>query len=254
MNLCENVKVDVIAITEDKITVNIKERDENVWYLDNGASNHMTGRHEKFEKLDRTVKGEVKFGDGSVVQIQGRGSIKFLCKNGETRILSEVYYIPTLRSNIISLGQLSEEGNRVVMNGEKLWVYDSCGRMLMQVQRSANRLYKIHIQEAEHYCLLTKGNEEAWLWHKRLGHVNFKAMQLLSKNHMAHGVPNIVHPKEICESCLMTKQTRRPFPNKSNFVAKSALELIHLDLCGPISPSTPGGTIILCFLLMTTAV
>lgn len=79
------------------------------------------------------------------------------------------------------------------------------------------------------------------MWHKRLGHVNFKEMQLLSKNHMAHGVPNIVHPKEICESCLMTKQTRKPFPNKSNFIAKSALELIHLDLCGPISPSTPGG-------------
>ncbi|XP_074363328.1 uncharacterized protein LOC141704647 [Apium graveolens] len=96
MNLCENIKPDVIGITEDKIIVNIKERDENVWYLDNGASNHMTGRREKFEKLDRTVKGEVKFGDGSVVQIQGRGSIKFLCKNGETRILSEVCYIPTL--------------------------------------------------------------------------------------------------------------------------------------------------------------
>ncbi|XP_074363070.1 uncharacterized protein LOC141703437 [Apium graveolens] len=50
MNLCENIKPDVIGITEDKIIVNIKERDENVWYLDNGASNHMTGRREKFEK------------------------------------------------------------------------------------------------------------------------------------------------------------------------------------------------------------
>lgn len=195
----------------------------------------------KFEKLDRSASGEVRFGDGSLVQIQGKGSIKIVCKNGETRILHNVYYIPTLRSNIISLGQLSEEGNRVVMNGEKLWVYESCGRMLMQVQRSANRLYKIHIQEAEHCCLLTKSEEEAWLWHKRLGHVNFRAMQLLSKNHMAYGVPSIVHPKDVCDGCLMSKQTRKSFPHQSNFTAKSVLELVHLDLCGPISPSTPGG-------------
>lgn len=47
----------------------------------------MTGRREKFEKLDRTVKGEVKFGNGSLVKIEGKGSIKIVCKNGEARVL-----------------------------------------------------------------------------------------------------------------------------------------------------------------------
>ncbi|KAL8156228.1 hypothetical protein AgCh_001356 [Apium graveolens] len=156
MAMCDNGKKDVTVVTEGKTTNTIKERDDNILYLDNGASNHMTGCREKFEKLDKTVKGEVKFSDGSLVKIEGKGSIRIMCKNGEIRVLHGVYYIPTLRSNIISPGQLSEEGNRVVMNGENLWVYDSCGRMLIQVQRSVNRLYKIHIQEAEHYCLLTK--------------------------------------------------------------------------------------------------
>ncbi|XP_074364512.1 uncharacterized protein LOC141705482 [Apium graveolens] len=165
MAMCDNVKQDVTVVIEVKTTNTFKERDDNIWYLDNGASNHMTGRREKFEKLDKIVKGEVKFGDDSLVRIEGKGSIRIMCKNGETRVLHGVY-IPTLRSNIISLGQLSEEGNRVVMNGENLWVYDSCGRLLIQVQRSVNRLYKIHIQEAEHYCLLTKSEEEIWLWHK----------------------------------------------------------------------------------------
>ena len=187
------------------------------------------------------MKGEVKFGDGSLVKIEGKGSIRISCKNRETRVLHGVYYIPTLRSNIISLGQLSEEGNRVVMNGDNLSVYDSCGRLLIHVKRSVNRLYKIHIREAQQQCLLTKSEEEAWLWHKRLGHVNFKAMQLMSKNHMAHGMPLVNQPNEICDGCLMSKQTRKPFPTKSNFSAKTALELIHLDLCGPIFPSTPAG-------------
>ncbi|KAL8149346.1 hypothetical protein AgCh_006384 [Apium graveolens] len=117
---CENDKNDVIAFTEGNTTNDTKRRDENMWYLDNGASNHMTGRREKFEKLDKTVKGEVKFGDGSLVKIEGKGTIRIMCKNGEMRLLHRVYYIPTLRSNIISLGQISEEGNHVVMNGENL--------------------------------------------------------------------------------------------------------------------------------------
>lgn len=127
------------------------------------------------------------------------------------------------------------------MNGENLWVYDSCGRLLIQVRRSANRLYKIHIQEAQHYCLLTKGEEEAWLWHQRLGHVNFKAMQMMSKYNMAPGMPHICQPKEICSGCLLSKQTHKPFPTQANFIASTTLGLIHLDLCGPISPPTPAG-------------
>lgn len=123
--------------------------EEQTWYLDNGASNHMTGRRDKFEKLDMTARGKVKFGDGSLVEIEGKGSIRIACKTGETRVLSNVYFIPTLRSNIISLGQLSEEGNRVVIDGEHLWVYERSGRLLLRVRRSSNRLYKIQIEEAQ---------------------------------------------------------------------------------------------------------
>lgn len=49
--------------------------ESNLWYLDNGASNHMTGQFSKFNELDTKVTGEVMFGDGSLVQIKGKGSI-----------------------------------------------------------------------------------------------------------------------------------------------------------------------------------
>ncbi|WCJ34769.1 hypothetical protein M5689_016057 [Euphorbia peplus] len=108
----------------EKSTGMSKENEVNTWYLDNGASNHMTGHREKFKELDEGITGQVKFGDGSLVHIKGKGLISMVCKNGEERELKEVYYIPTLRSNIISLGQLSEEGNKVVLDGDLLWVYD----------------------------------------------------------------------------------------------------------------------------------
>ncbi|XP_074337628.1 uncharacterized protein LOC141674824 [Apium graveolens] len=83
-----------------------KKAESSLWYLDNGASNHMTGLRSKFYELDKAVTGRVKFGDGSVVHIKGKGSMAFKCKNGEKHILREVYYIPSPCSNIISLGQL----------------------------------------------------------------------------------------------------------------------------------------------------
>jgi hypothetical protein len=49
----------------------------DTWYQDNGASNHMTGDLHKFRDIDTTVSGKVRFGDGSAVEIQGKGSILF---------------------------------------------------------------------------------------------------------------------------------------------------------------------------------
>ena len=66
-------------------------------------------------------------------------------------------------------------------------------------------------------------------------------MLLMSKNRMARGMPDLTHPKSIYKGCLMSKQARRPFPSQTDFNAKERLELIHGDICGPISPATPTG-------------
>lgn len=120
-----------------------KREDSNVLYLDNGASNHMTGFRSKFKSLNEDVTGQVRFGDGSTMDIKGKGTIGFKCKNGEELVLHEVYFIPHLCNNIISLGQLSENENKVILKGMFLWVYDSQGRLVRKVKRSTNRLYKI---------------------------------------------------------------------------------------------------------------
>jgi hypothetical protein len=63
----------------------------------------MTGRREFFTELDSSVRGSVKFGDASGVEIKGAGSVVFTATSGEHRLLTGVYYIPALRNSIISL-------------------------------------------------------------------------------------------------------------------------------------------------------
>ena len=87
----------------------------------------------------------------------------------------------------------------------------------MKVRRSANRLYKIIMESSKGSCMLSKLKDPEWLWHLRLGHVNFQAIKLRSKNNMAYGIPKLLNPKEMCTGCLMSKQARGLFPSKENF-------------------------------------
>jgi len=117
----------MLAVAEEQVELHLTgggKLSGSTWYLDNGASNHMTGDRKKFLELDGGVTGRVRFGDGSGVQIEGKGSILFRCRDGSQWLLRDVYYIPKLRSNLVSLGQLTESGYMVVMDDGVLEVFD----------------------------------------------------------------------------------------------------------------------------------
>jgi len=104
---------------------------DNVWYLDNGASNHMSGNREYFMKIDEKITGKVRFGDDSRIDIKGKGSIVFISKDGKKKILADVYFIPDLKSNIISLGQATESGCDVRMRKDYHVGYVMAGEVQM---------------------------------------------------------------------------------------------------------------------------
>lgn len=217
-----------------------KEMPDDVWYFDTGASNHMIGNRAMFASLDKKVTGTVCFGDNSMVEIQGMGAVTFQCKNGEHRALTEVYYIPRLRSNIISLGQLEEGGCRGVLENGALTLFDAERQLLARVPRK-NRMYTLSLKLATPVCLLTKADDEAWRWHERFGHLNFRSLHDMSLKHMVEGMPLVNHVEQFCQGCSLGKHHRAPFPRASAFRAERGFELVHGDLCGPITPTTTTG-------------
>uniref|UniRef100_A0ACD5X227 Uncharacterized protein n=1 Tax=Avena sativa TaxID=4498 RepID=A0ACD5X227_AVESA len=233
-----------VFLNEERAKVRLGDEAEPVdapWYLDTGASNHMTGDRKAFADLDEKVTGSVKFGDNSVVSICGRGTVMFTSRGGEHRALTEVYFIPRLKTSIISLGQLDENGCETMIRDGTMHVRDRNRRLLAKVERSRNRLYKVPLQIAQPICLSARRGSDAWRWHERLGHQHFAALEKMARTSMVRGLPKIDHVDELCDACLAGKQRRAPFPQTDKFRAMEKLELVHGDLCGPISPPTPGG-------------
>nr|GEZ85409.1 zinc finger, CCHC-type [Tanacetum cinerariifolium] len=201
----------------------------------------MTGVREHFKELDEKVTGKVRFGDGSYIQIKGKCSILIECDDEKQRIISHVYYIPDLKTNLLSLGQFTEIGCKVVMEDDELRLYVMDNKIFMKVTRQRNRLYKENLRIGTPICLLANLKKDTWLWHARLGHLNFESLKLMAQRDLVHGIPTIKHREQICDVCLIRKHSRSPFPKKAKTRSTSPLDLVYGDLCGPITPPTPSG-------------
>ena len=94
--------------------------DEDVWILDTGASNHMCGSKHMFIELDETPQGYVSFGVLSKVPAKGRGNILIKLNSGGHSYITDVYYVPDIKHNLLSVGQLLEKGYDIRLKDHQL--------------------------------------------------------------------------------------------------------------------------------------
>ncbi|KAA8532168.1 hypothetical protein F0562_006691 [Nyssa sinensis] len=90
-----------------------EETQQNMWYLDTGCSNHMCGDKKAFSDLDESFRNNVKFGDNSTVSVMGKGKVTLQTKEHSTHTISNVLFVPDLKTNLLSVGQLQEKGYEI---------------------------------------------------------------------------------------------------------------------------------------------
>ena len=86
----------------------------------------MTEAKSAFSELDSGIRGTVKFSDGSVIEIEGHDTILFVGKGGKHHKLTDVYFIPRLKADIVSLGQLDKADCHIFINCGLLRIDDGC--------------------------------------------------------------------------------------------------------------------------------
>ncbi|KAK8362671.1 hypothetical protein V6Z12_A03G116100 [Gossypium hirsutum] len=117
-----------------------------VWYLDTGASNYMCGHKQLFKKMRKVETRHVSFGNASKVEVKGQVTVCYLQKDGLVGSIQDMYYVPDLKSNILSMGQLMEKGYSVLMKDRVLHLKDKQGHLVARVEMGRNRMYKLNLR------------------------------------------------------------------------------------------------------------
>ncbi|WVZ20583.1 hypothetical protein V8G54_007905, partial [Vigna mungo] len=219
------------------------ETTKEVWYVNSGCSNHMTYNKSWLTNLDESKKSKVRVADNSTLKVEGIGNVRIKSRNGMHATLENVLLVPEMKCSLISVGQLNENGYTVIMGSNaQMEVYDRGKNLILKCLRSGNRTFQVHLDVIKTLqCLATTKEDENSRWHLRFGHLNYRDLKKLNDKELVKGLPRISPQHKDCESCILGKQTRKPFRKQLESRSKERLEIVHSDVCGPIEPPTIAG-------------
>ncbi|GJR55355.1 retrovirus-related pol polyprotein from transposon TNT 1-94 [Tanacetum coccineum] len=159
--------------------------------------------------------------------------------------IKRVYYVEGLNHNLFLIGQFCDADLEVAFQKSTCFVRDLQGNNLL-TGNCGTDLYTISLQEtisSTPICLMAKASPtQAWLWHRRLSHLNFDYINLLLKKDVVIGLPKLKYVKDqLCSSCEVSKARRSSFKSKTVPSLKGRLNLLHMDLCGPMRVASING-------------
>ncbi|KAG8363646.1 hypothetical protein BUALT_Bualt19G0044200 [Buddleja alternifolia] len=193
---------DVVIICDDAcVSSSCQETD---WIIDSGASYHITPHRDMFTSYTSGNFGRVRMANHGVTEVIGMGNINLETDTGCRLILRDVRHIPDIRLNIISTCKLDDDG--YVSNfGEGKWKLTK-GSLITAKGKKKNSLYLMQAKLSNGEVNAEVNNASIELWHKRLGHLSQKGMQLLAKKKLLPDVSGI--ELQTCVDCLAGKQHR----------------------------------------------
>lgn len=218
------------------------------WILDSGATRHMCNDVAFFLELQPLPDPvPVKVGSGTSVSATSIGTVQL--RPGVT--LRDVYFVPDLDYNLMSVKRATTSGAEIKFDSTR-GVVSIAGRQILTAIAGEDGLYRFPVSDAP--CALVHRAEcTPQLWHRRFAHLGYDSMQRLVSGKLVTGLDarsaEIQAAKsQLCEPCVLSKQPRSSFP-PSDSIASDPLDLVHMDVCGPITPSSLGGSRYFCTFL-----
>ncbi|GKB81116.1 putative ribonuclease H-like domain-containing protein [Tanacetum coccineum] len=208
--------------------------------IDSGCSRHMTGNKCYLTEYEDYDGGFVSFGDGKG-RISGKGKIKT-----GTLDFDNVYFCKELKYNLFSVSQICDKKNNVLFTDTECLVLSSDfklldeSQVLLRVPRKDN-IYSVDLKSVVPTkgltCLFAKATiDESNLWHRRLGHINFKNMNKLVRGNLVRGLPSKIFENDhSCVACQKGKQHKASYKAKLVNSISKPLHMLHMDLFGPIN-------------------
>nr|GEU50246.1 hypothetical protein [Tanacetum cinerariifolium] len=163
---------------------------------------------------------------------------------GNVTIL-RAYFVDGLGHNLFFVGQFYDSDLKVAFRQHACFIGSLEGVDLLSGCQG-NNLYTLYIGDmikSSPICLLSKASKtKSWLWHRRLSHLNFDAINYLARQGLVRGLPKLKFEKDhLCSPCAMGKSKKKSHKLKSEDTNQEKLYLLHMDLCGPMRVKSVNG-------------
>ncbi|GJY67248.1 putative ribonuclease H-like domain-containing protein [Tanacetum coccineum] len=208
--------------------------------IDGGCSRHMTGNKSYFSDYEEIDGGFIAFGGNSKEgKITGKGKIRI----GKLDF-KDVYFVKELKFNIFIVSQMCDKKNSILFTDTECVVLSSDFKLtdenhvLLKVPRKDN-MYSVDLRNVVPQggltCLFAKATlDESNLWHRRLGHINFKTINKLVRINLVRGLPSKIFENDhTCVAYQKGKQHKASYKTKTVSSISQPLQMLHMDLFGP---------------------
>jgi hypothetical protein len=189
----------------------------------------MTRDNDNFMSISKRKTGNLTFGNDEPGKINGKGMVSL--SNGKGKF-QDVLLVDGMKPNFVSVSQMCDRGCEVAFTCKDCKIkYVNLGQVVAKGIRTDNNVYVL--KEYREECHLRK-HDERWLWHRRLGHLNFHHLIKIKSLEEVKDVPIISKPQDsVCKPCQVGNLTRTEFKSKNSTSTEKPLQLVHMDLSVP---------------------
>jgi hypothetical protein len=218
----------------------------STFLLDSGAGRHMvTGLSSLCDTHDISPMS-ITYGNGGKCVATQEGKLMMrTSSNTPPLAIGEVLHVPGSKMNLLYIPQLTDKGVTVTFNSSSV----TCtldDEVILTGKRVGNMSVARSVPAESTAAMVAKPKETPELWHKRLGHLGHDNLERLVRDDLVKGInlkPCAFREEkhDVCDPCARGKQQRLPFPERGSSQTTRVLELVHTNICGPITPATKGG-------------
>ncbi|MCO5560071.1 hypothetical protein L7F22_013677 [Adiantum nelumboides] len=224
------------------------------WLLDTGATHHMTPTSSwlrDYKTLARHV--QVYLGNNHCLHAIRLGNLHVTLPSGAAIIIRDIYHIPGLRRNILSVTAATSSGSFIEFFHDLCVIHFKLPKGQFEIIKlpQQNRLYPIKLTQSGHNTVIASTSiitlyltktVSTLMWQYRLGHINGHTLQRMAKHGLCSGLPPNLSSIDLCEGCIMGKASHKPF-HRSQSRSSQLNQLVHSDLFEPMESASITGSL-----------
>eukprot|EP00253_Pinus_taeda_P030483 PITA_30483 len=162
-----------------------------VWYLDSGASLHMTSDKNLLSALEeKDLKMRIEMDDDGSYNVSGVGTVAFQREHGAPLTLIDVMYVPGLKNKLVSIVMLEDKGYNVIFSKGKVFLRHIAMGQTKRIGVRVKNLYKLEVDDCVALSMkakLVQSQDIGELWHRRLSHLHHGTLKIIQQ--ISRGLP-----------------------------------------------------------------